>query len=167
MMNRYWNCNQGLWVSVGFFALVATGVSGSVRAETPIDACTLLTQAQVAAALGIPVDPGVRPIATDPRVCNWRESNKPTGPGRNVMLTFINAKEFANLQKQPLSAATGGIGDAAIMTHSMRVPAILTVKAGTHYFRILVRSDLEASAAVDERNQALEKTLAAQILKTL
>ena len=49
----------------------------------------------------------------------------------------------------------------------MRVPAILMVKSGTHYFRLLVRSDLQASEEVEARNQTLEKSLAAQILKKL
>ncbi len=142
------------------------GASGLARAEAP-DACTLLTKAQVKAALGIAVDAGVRPVATDPRICNWRESNKPTGPGRNVLLTFITAKEFENLRKLPMSAPVTGLGDEAIVTHSMRVPAILTVKSGAHYFRLLVRSDLQASEEVDTRNQTLEKSLAAQILKKL
>lgn len=155
-MYRYGKC----W----FIALGAVGIIGSARAESPIKACTLLTKAEVAAALSVAVDPGVQPIAADARMCNWRESNKPTGPGRNVMLTLINAKEFANIQKQPQSAATDGIGDEAIVTRSMRLPAVLTVRSGDHYFRILVRSSLEV---VDERNQALEKELAAQILKRL
>lgn len=155
-MYRYGNC----W----FIALGAAGIVGSARAESPIKACALLTKAQVAAALGVPVDPGVQPIAADPRMCNWRESNKPTGPGRNVMLTIINAKEFANIQKQPQSAAMDGIGDEAIVTRSMRVPVVLTVKSGDHYFRILVRPSLDAA---DERDQGLEKALAAQVLKKL
>ncbi len=155
-MYRYGKC----W----FIALGIVGIIGSARAQSPIKACTLLTKAQVAAALGVAVDPGVQPIAADPRMCNWRESNKPTGPGRNVMLTLINAKEFANIQKQPHSVATDGIGDEAIVTHTMRVPAVLTVRSGDHYFRILVRSGLEAA---DDRNQALEKALAAQVLKKL
>lgn len=166
-MNRQLIGNQVRYAYLAVFALAAAGVSGRARAETLVDACSLLSQAQVTAALGVPVDAGVRPIATEPRMCNWRESNKPTGPGRNVMLTVITAPEYDSLKKMPLSAAASGVGDEAIVTHSMRVPVILTVKAGTHYFRILARSSLEASEAVDQRNQAIEKNLAALILKKL
>ena len=165
-MNRFEMCHQILPVSLGLIALAVTGACAAAQAETA-DACRLLTTAQVTAALGIPMDAGVRPIATDPHICNWRESNKPVGPGRNVMLTLINANEFDNLKKLPMSAAASGAGDEAIVTHSAHVPAILTVKGGTHYFRILVRSSLEASEAVDERNQTIEKGLAALILKKL
>lgn len=165
-MNRFGTCRQILGLSSVLTVLTGAGVRGPARAET-VDACALLTSAQVSAALGIAVDAGVRPNANDPHMCNWRESNKPVGPGRNVMLTLINAKEFDNLKKLPMSAAASGAGDEAIVTHSAHVPAILTVKGGTHYFRILVRSSLEASEAVDERNQTIEKGLAALILKKL
>jgi hypothetical protein len=165
-MNRFEKCHQILPVSLGLIALTATGACAAAQADA-IDACSLLTTAQVTAALGIPMDGGLRPNATDPHICNWREGNKPVGPGRNVMLTLINAKEFDALKKLPMSAAASGAGDEAIVTHSAHLPAILTVKGGTHYFRILVRSSVEASEGVDERNQAIEKSLAALALKKL
>ena len=165
-MNRFKKRPQILSASLGLIALAAVVAGGPARAETP-DACTLLTKAQVKAALGVAVEAGVRPIATDPRICNWRESNKPTGPGRNVMLTLITVNEFEKLKKLPMTAPVSAIGDEAVVTHSMRVPAILMVKSGTHYFRLLVRSDLQASEEVEARNQTLEKSLAAQILKKL
>jgi hypothetical protein len=168
MMFRNSSFNSTLGASLGFLALgLGLGASETLKAEALPDACGMLTQAQVSAALGIPVDAGVRPIAADPRVCNWRESNKPNGPGRNVMLTFISAKQFDNLKQLPLSTAASGVGDEAIVTRAMRMPTILTVKAGTHYFRILVRSDLAATAEVDERNQSIEKSLGAKIVSKL
>jgi hypothetical protein len=166
-MNRNVKCNKVLVGSVGLLALAAVAISRPVNAATAVDACTLLTQSEVSAALGIPVDAGVRPISTEPRICNWRESHKPTGPGRNVMLTLITANQFDDLKKLPMTAAASGVGDAAIVTHAMNVPTIMSVKSGTHYFRLLVRSSLEASEEVDARNQALEKTLAAKIIKKL
>ena len=66
-----------------------------------------------------------------------------------------------------MAASEKGIGDDAIVTHPMRVPPLLTVKVGTHYFQILVRSDLVPSEEVDARNQALEKTLAAKVIEKL
>jgi hypothetical protein len=153
--------------SVGLVALAAAVISPPVRANDAVDACTLLTESQVSAALGIPVDAGVRPNSNEPRMCNWRESHKPTGPGRNVLLTMISANEFDDLKKQPMSAPTSGVGDEAVTSHPMHVPPLLTVKAGTHYFQILVRSDLVSSEEVDARDQAVEKTLAAKIIKKL
>jgi hypothetical protein len=100
-------------------------------------------------------------------MCNWRESNKPTGPGRNVMLTIIGANQFDDLKKQPMTSTVEGVGDEAFLSRSMRVPPLLTVKTGSHYFRLLVRSAVEASEEVDVRNQAIEKALAAKIIKKL
>jgi hypothetical protein len=166
-MNRNLKCHKILSGSVGLAALAAAVVSPPVWADTTIDACTLLTESQVSAALGIPVDAGVRPNSNEPRMCNWRESHKPTGPGRNVLLTIITANQFDDLKKQPMSAPTGGVGDEAVTSHPMHVPPLLTVKAGTHYFQILVRSDLVSSEEVDARDQVVEKTLAAKIVKKL
>lgn len=165
-MNRFEKCRRILPVSLGLISLAAAGACAAAQAGD-VDACRLLTTKQVTAALGIPMDAGVRPNAGDPHICNWRESNKPVGPGRNVMLTLISANEFDTLKKLPMSAPASGAGDEAIVTHTAHVPAILTVKGGTHYFRILVRSSLEASESVDERNQTIEKNLAALILKKL
>jgi hypothetical protein len=166
-MCRNLKCHKILTGSVGFLALAAAVMSLPVRANTGLDACALLTRSEVSAALGIPVDAAARPIATEPGMCNWRESLKPTGPGRNVLLTIITANQFDDLKKQRMSAPTSGVGDDAVMTHPMHVPAVLAVKAGAHYFQILVRSDLASSEEVDARNQALEKTLAAKIIKKL
>jgi hypothetical protein len=165
-MSRNLKCNKILSGSVALVALAAALVSEPAPANST-DACSLLTQSQVSAALGIRVDAGVRPLASEPGMCNWRESNKPTGPGRNVLLTIISAKEFDKLKTLPMAARAQGVGDDAIVTHPMRVPPLLTVKVGTHYFQILVRSDLVTSEEMDARNQALEKTLAAKVIEKL
>jgi hypothetical protein len=166
-MSRNLKCHNALSGSAGLLALAAAVISPPIRANTTVDACTLLTRSEVSAALGIPVDAGARPISTEPGMCNWRESHKPTGPGRNVLLTLITANQFDDLKKQPMSTLTSGVGDDAVMTHPMHVPAVLTVKAGTHYFQILARSDLASSEEVDARNQTVEKTLASKIIKKL
>jgi hypothetical protein len=166
-MNQYVRRIRLQLMSLGLALLASAGTLEPVRAEPLIDACTLLTRHEAAAALGIAVDAGVHPIAAEPRMCNWRESNKPIGPGRNVMLTLITANEFERMKTFPMNGKATGIGDEAVVTHGMRTPPTLAVKAGTHYFQILVRSDLVASEEVDARNQALEKTLAAKIIKKL
>jgi hypothetical protein len=165
-MSRNFKGFEILSGSAALLALAAALVSEPVSASS-IDACSLLTRSQVSAALGIRVEAGVRPLASEPGMCNWRESNKPTGPGRNVLLTIITAQEFDKLRTLPMAASEKGIGDDAIVTHPMRVPPLLTVKVGTHYFQILVRSDLVPSEEVDARNQALEKTLAAKVIEKL
>jgi hypothetical protein len=157
-------------VSRFFAGLSVVGVVSiwtSARADIPVDACTMLSKADVSSALGIAVDPGARPIATEPRMCNWRESDKASGPGRNVLLTFIPENTYEKLKTEPLAAPATGVGDEAVVTHPMRMPPILSVKAGANYFQILVRSGLQASEEVNARNQAIEKSLAAKIIKKL
>ena len=83
------------------------------------------------------------------------------------MLTVITEKEFERIKALPMVSPASGIGDEAVVVHPMRVPAELTVKVGTHYFQLLVRSDLSASEEVDARNQTIEKALAQRIIKKL
>lgn len=148
-------------------ALVTAVMTGAARADETVDACSLLTQKQVSAILGFKVDPGVHPIPSFSYMCNWREINRPTGIARHALLTVITAREFDRIKTLPLTSASGGVGDDAVVTHSLRMPAILTVKSGAHYFRLEVRSNVEHSGEADERNQFLEQSLAVQVVKKL
>lgn len=153
--------------------LIALGTlsgSRSLEASPAPDACALLTQAQVTAALGVDVDAGKRPVASDPRICNWREQGKPEGPARNVMLTLIDAKEFAVVKKLTSSnPAEKGIGEEAVFSKSARLPIILSVRAGSQYFRIMSRSNAAPSSdpagSSEGRDKMIDEELAIQILK--
>src|SRR5690242_6998977 len=76
-----------------------------------VDPCSLLTPAQVSAALGVTVDAG-KPLGT--RACYWRAAGGTTG--RKASLTIHSAQEFA-MGKTPLRGtekpAVSGIGDEA------------------------------------------------------
>jgi hypothetical protein len=161
------------WASA-FAGLVACGaatlfptVGSASQTATAEDACTLLTAAEVSTALGVKVDPGKRPVETDPTLCNWRESGKPEGPARNVLVTLIQVGSFEHA-KQPshnLRKTIGGVGDEAYFFQPSRLPVNLFVKTGSVYFKIMARSSVTDPAA--EQNGTIDKALAAKIIKKL
>jgi hypothetical protein len=146
----------------------------AMAAAAPDDACALLTQSQVSAALGVGVDPGQRPVATDPLFCNWREHGKPEGPARNVIVTIIGAARFESEKKSlvrgPTKTPEHDIGDEAYYYKAGRFPFNLIVKKDAAYFRIMARSDAtpgEHSPAVDDQDKKVDRALAIEILKKL
>ncbi len=140
------------------------------------DACSLLTAAEVSAVLKVPVEAGRRPVADDASTCNWRESGKPEGPARNVMLIVIDAKRFdiekspgANRGAQP--TIESGVGDEAYFHKALRFPPNLNVRAGNVYLHLMARTQMprpgerEYVTTDADRNADLE--LARTILEKL
>jgi hypothetical protein len=140
----------------------------------PNDACSLLTQTQVSAALGIGVDPGQHPVAADLTFCNWREHGKPEGPARNVIVTLIDASKFEKEKKTlvpgPTKTPEHDIGEEAYYYKAGRFPFNLIVKKGDVYFRIMARSNAvisERSPATDDQDKSIDRALALEVLKKL
>ena len=160
--------------SSAFAGLVACGAATLFSALAPAaqaaatdDACALLTQAKVSAALGVKVDAGKRPVESDPTFCNWRESGKSEGPARNVVVNLLHVNQFEQ-GKQPsrnLKESISGVGDEAYFFQPTRLPVNLFVKAGSVYFKIMARSSVTDPAA--EQNRTIDKALAAEIIKKL
>jgi hypothetical protein len=138
-------------------------------AEAPRDACGLLTQAQVSAALGIDVDPGKQPIESDPLSCNWREKGRGDGIARNVLVYILDAKTFDSGKQSSRTpkAKLSGIGDEAYLSKPARFPANLSVRKGEVYFRVMARSDATSISAATDHDQEIDKALAVEILKKL
>lgn len=162
-MNEY--RNRGRLAVAALVVGVWTLGPRAAEAAVP-DACALLTQAQVSAALGVEVDPGRRPVVSDPRMCNWREQGKPEGPARNVLVTLTGAKNFkAGKTPEP------GIGDEAYFLKSGRFPFRLIVRKGAAYFQVMARSKAmsptDRMTVSDDQDRAVEKTVALEILKKL
>jgi len=141
----------------------------AMATETPRDACSLLTQGQVSAALGIEVDPGKRPIESDPLSCNWREKGRVDGIARNVIVYILDAKTFdtGKQSSRTPKAALSGIGDEAYVAKPARFPATVSVRKGEVYFRVMARSDASSINAATDHDQEIDKALALEILKTL
>jgi hypothetical protein len=129
----------------------------------PLDACSLLTPAEVNAALGLSTVP---PKSTPARICRWGESGGQAGRRPAVVLTIQDAQAFnfakapstsTNLVKTPVS----GIGDDAVFNTIAGVTATLTVKKADTYFEVHVYG-----FPVDQ-TKTIEKTLAQEIAAKL
>ncbi len=125
------------------------------------DACTLLTQAQVGAALGVAVEPGKPIVASNPRICGWAPPGGPTITGKKLTVTLMTTKSFEagkipveGIPKQPLS----GVGDEAIYITTKGFGTALNVRKGNSAFQVRVGGFSE------QQEKDIEKTLAMQIL---
>ena len=130
----------------------------AIFAAAPVDPCSLLTRAEVSAALGVTV-PAPKPPG---KICRWAPADgRPGGPA--VVLTLQDAKAFefakapatsANVTKTPAS----GIGDDAVFNTIGVVTAMLMVKKGDTYFELHVYG-----FPVDE-TKTKETTLAREVV---
>jgi predicted GNAT family acetyltransferase len=126
------------------------------------DACSLLTQDQVSAALGVSVTAGAHPVESMRYECDWSEPGKAI-QGKHVMLNIMGqmgsltpAQRFENA-KAPVRGITKtpltGVGDDAYyIVAGTRVT--LNVKRGSSVIQIIV------TGVPAEQGQAIAKTLA-------
>ena len=142
----------------------APGATDTPAAGAPkeLDACSLITTDEAAAALGEPVDPGAPP---EPGSSSCLFSGHPaqgiTIDAVQIAITSggdfdPNKKSIPGLTITPVS----GIGDAAYYVSLGAGYQVLTVKKGQTTFTVSV---LKAKAA-DSQLQAAEKTLAMAIV---
>jgi hypothetical protein len=134
-------------VTTGFAAAILLGatnpppVGRSARHRAPGDACALLTQAEVSAALGIQVTAGQRLIPSDPRICGWSPPGGPSIDGKKLLVTLMTERQF-NLGKTPMTGIAktpvSGIGDDAYYVTAGGLGTALSVKKGSFYVQIKV-----------------------------
>jgi hypothetical protein len=134
------------------------------------DACALLSQAQVSAALGVPVDAG-KQIGPSSALCGWKQPNDPSHTGNRAMLSLYRAmgkispaERFEN-GKIPMQGITktpiSGVGDEAYYIDTPGLGMGLNVKKGASVFQVRVYG-----FPVDQV-RAIEKTLAQEVLGKL
>jgi len=134
-----------------------------VLLSAPPDACSLLTTAEVNAALGVSTVP---PKSTPGRICRWGESGGQAGQRPAVVVTMQDAQAF-NFAKAPSSSTNlvktpvSGVGDDAVFNTIGGVTATLTVKKADTYFEVHVYG-----FPVDQ-TRTIEKTLAQEIVAKL
>ena len=143
-------------------AVILTG-SGS-SASVAKDACSLLTQKEVSAGLGIAVEKGV----DSPRLCTWHGTGK--DDGKQVALSVLTANMFA-MGKTAVPGvdkpAESGVGDEAYYKYFTgaeyeKIKMVdIAVKRGSAMFDLQV----EGFPVNDAKGRA--KTLALQVLKNL
>jgi len=109
-----------------------------VTHAAPPDPCSLLTQAEVSAALTVNVAPGK---ASAGKICRWAPTGARAG-GPALVLTMQDAKTF-DFAKKPSTSANlvktpAGVGDDAVFNTMGVVTATLTVRKGDAYFEVHV-----------------------------
>ena len=162
------NLNCPSLVVFAFLCASSVCSSPTAYAAPPREACSLLTQAQVSAALGVEVE-AAQHVA--PTLCQWSAPNQPNSiNAKKVTLTLSNQRawEYAkapvgnNLTTMPAS----GICDDAVFTTIKRVtPGLgttLYVKKGGSYLVVHVYGFPDRAKAM-----AMEKTLATQACSKL
>ncbi len=145
--------------------IVGAAMAPSANAAPPEDACSLLTQAQVSAALGVSAGAGSHTPLKSLRTCTWTEPNGPLG-GKSVVLMLKTANDFNNAKtsmKGPGTTVTPvtGIGDDAYYV-AIGASVILYARKGDVAFNLTV-----SRAFPPDQRKAMEKTLALQILSKL
>ena len=161
---------------LGFGSMYALTLIASMSAHAaPNDACTLLTPAQVGAALGTPVNDGEALSPTHREYCSFNETGKAGGVGRNAHISIIDEKKFT-LGKTPIPRVEkmpeSGLGDEAYWSKVRGMVYVLSVRKGSNYIRVQSRTNKEALAkantpALDEQDRAADRKLALEILKKL
>jgi hypothetical protein len=144
-------------------ALLALSTLASTAEAAPNDACALLTEAEVGAALGSAVKPGQPIMPTDHKVCTWSAAASGVG---FVTLSFQTAEAFdrARQQAPALAGAVSvtsvpGLGEGAMYVGMGDNVGLVVKKAGIS-FKVAV---YKRGASLDEK-RAAEKTLAGKAL---
>lgn len=129
------------------------------------DACSLLTQAQVSAVLGVPVDTGKRVIPNSTLMCGWSEHGGPTAISKRVVLTLSTPEKFTR-GKTPFQGITkvpvSGIGDDAYFVTASGLGTTLNVLKGSSAFAVSVKGQFSA-----DKVKEFEKGLAQNVLSRL
>jgi len=108
----------------GVFGVLALCGSWAAYAAPPADACSLLTPAQVTAALGVSVTAGESIVPGGPAMCGWEVAGQHSMDRKRAVLSvytrigsqtplerFKDAKTpMAGIEKEPVN----GVGDDAI-----------------------------------------------------
>jgi len=144
--------------------ILTAAAAPSTNAAPPDDACSLLTPAQVGAALGVSVGAGTYVTPTFKKTCTWHST---TGSGEIVTLNLQSleqyeaAKKSASYGNSVSATSIGGIGDDAYYFGTDALVSLIA-KKGSIAFKVAVYARIPI-----EKRQAAEKTLALQVLSHL
>jgi hypothetical protein len=156
-------------LTAGCLVLGLPGMTQIATAAPPTDSCALLSQPQVAAALGVEVDAGKHIIGAGD--CRWTERGKAAGADVALLQVNLTKAQAFEIGKTPISgwnkAPVTGIGDDAYVTENGKVtfpisPSI-AVKKGSVFFVIAAK----IPNATYEQTKAIEKAVALKILEKL
>jgi len=143
------------------FLLLAAASPTSALAET--DACTLLTPAQVSAAVGFTVSAGTHVTPTFVKTCTWTGSNS---SGVQFVTLHLQTASFYDRAKKQASmmVATGGVvKPAGVGDDSFYfvegTQAMLQLKKGNNSVKVAVYKQIP----VDQK-ESMELTLAKEVV---
>lgn len=149
------------------FWLCAAAMPSAARADT--DACTLLTAAQVGAAIGTSVGKGEHVTPTFVKTCTWTPSGKSNV--RAVTLNLQTAAAYDGGKQMARQMAATSKGKGAVKPASVGEDGYyfvagdqvgLLVKKGGVSFKVSVYATLPV-----DKKEAMELTLAKQVLANL
>jgi hypothetical protein len=161
----------------GALALVSAPPAGAAPSD---DACSLLTQAQVSAVVGVPVGAGTHVTPTYVKTCTWTPASGASQDVKAVTISFQVADKYEatkRLMEQSEAMATGtsggggkhmtsesasGIGDDAFYSVVPGSYTGLLVKKGNTSFKVAIYGNLPT-----EKMKAMEKSLALDALSKL
>ena len=135
------------------------------------DACSLLTQAQVSAVLGVQVGPGEHIVPNNIAMCGWSQPGHHGMSDKKVVLTLYTQLgtrtpvDRFNTAKTPIQGVTktpvSGIGDEAFYSTASGLGTALVVRKGNTPFHV------DVHGFPVEQAKEKEKTLAGEILSKL
>src|SRR5689334_17717298 len=151
--------------------LLAAGELRHVRPEllsfAPVsaepDACALLTEADVSAALEVKSLPGTHPVQSSTKMCSWSDAGSDINH-RRVVLSITSTAGFNFVKSRTgkiIIEPVSGIGDDAFyqMTKSSESP-FLFVKKGNSAFSVRILNGLKLKAFTREEEKSKEAALA-------
>jgi hypothetical protein len=150
----------GAIIGIGF-GLVLCSAQPAYPQGSATDPCSLLTQAQVSAVLGVNVDP---PKRITPTMCGWSAPNQPNSiNAKKVALLISNANAFGFAKTPVVSSEkatpASGVCDDAVYSFPNGIKSglatALYVKKGGSYFTVHVYGFPDQA-----KTMAMEKTLA-------
>ena len=148
----------------------------SASAAPPNDACALVTQAQMSAALGVSVGAGTHVVPNSTKECTWTPTGGGTKDVKYATLSFQDPSGYAtgkmvaqqaevNQKEGAGSMATDsarGIGDDAYYASMGTGYTALLLKKGNVALKIAIYGEMPV-----DKKKAAEKTLALNALSKL
>jgi|ERR1700686_4071068 len=145
--------------------ILASAIAPSANAAPSDDACSLLTPAQVSAAVGVSVGHGSYQGPTDKKTCTWNATSAAPSSAKYVTLMLEGMDAYQAGKSAPVKTIVvtpaSGIGDDAYYLAVGRNVGLI-VKKGSVAFKVAVYADLPM-----EKKQAMEKTLALEVVSNL
>ena len=146
--------------------IVGAAASRSASAAPHDDACALLTDAQVSAALSVPVGAGSYQMPKFKKTCTWNSTGDAAKGAKSVvlMLEGLDAYQAGKATRKTKTTSVtpiSGIGDDAYYL-AVGSNVGLIVKKRNVAFKVAVFCSLPI-----EKKQVMEKALAQQIVSKL